>query len=30
MLPPSSVGRKLVMAATGQMMIIFVLFHVAG
>ena len=30
MLPTSSVGRKLVMAATGQMMIIFVLFHVAG
>ncbi len=28
--PTSSVGRKLVMAATGQMMIIFVLFHVAG
>jgi succinate dehydrogenase / fumarate reductase cytochrome b subunit len=30
MLPTSSVGRKLLMAATGQMMIIFVLFHVAG
>jgi succinate dehydrogenase / fumarate reductase, cytochrome b subunit len=30
MLPTSSIGSKLVMAATGQMMIIFVLFHVAG
>src|SRR5512139_3850195 len=26
----STVGRKIVMAATGQLMIIFVLFHVAG
>jgi len=30
MLPTSSVGRKLVMAVTGQMMILFVLGHVAG
>jgi succinate dehydrogenase / fumarate reductase cytochrome b subunit len=30
MLPTSSVARKLLMAATGQMMIIFVIFHVAG
>jgi succinate dehydrogenase / fumarate reductase cytochrome b subunit len=30
MLPTSSVGRKLLMAATGQMMIIFIIFHVAG
>ena len=30
MFPTSSVGRKLLMATTGQMMIIFVLFHVAG
>lgn len=29
-LPASSVGRKLLMAATGQMMIIFIIFHVAG
>jgi succinate dehydrogenase / fumarate reductase cytochrome b subunit len=29
-LPTSSVGRKLVMAATGQMMIIFIILHVAG
>ena len=30
MLPTSSVGRKLLMATTGQMMIIFIIFHVAG
>jgi len=29
-LPTSSVGRKLVMAVTGQLMILFVLGHVAG
>ncbi len=29
-LPTSTVGRKLVMAATGQMMIIFIILHVAG
>ena len=28
--PTSSVGRKLVMAVTGQMMVLFVLGHVAG
>lgn len=30
MLPTSSVGRKLVMAVTGQMMVLFVIGHVAG
>jgi succinate dehydrogenase / fumarate reductase, cytochrome b subunit len=30
MLPTSSVGRKLVMAVTGQMMVLFALGHVAG
>jgi succinate dehydrogenase / fumarate reductase, cytochrome b subunit len=30
MLPASSVARKLLMAATGQMMVLFVLGHVAG
>lgn len=30
LLPTSTVGRKLVMAATGQMMILFIIFHVAG
>jgi succinate dehydrogenase / fumarate reductase cytochrome b subunit len=30
MLPKSSVGSKLLMAATGQAMILFVLFHAAG
>jgi succinate dehydrogenase / fumarate reductase cytochrome b subunit len=30
MLPSSTVGRKLLMAVTGQMMILFIIFHVAG
>lgn len=30
MLPTSSVGRKLVMALTGQIMVLFVIGHVAG
>lgn len=30
MLPTSSVGRKLLMAFTGQMMVLFVIAHVAG
>lgn len=30
MLPTSSVGRKLLMAATGQLMVLFVIGHVAG
>jgi len=30
MLPTSSVGRKLVMAVTGQMMVLFVIGHIAG
>jgi len=29
-LPTSSVGRKLVMAATGQLMVLFVILHVLG
>ncbi|MDA8098624.1 MAG: succinate dehydrogenase cytochrome b subunit [Nitrospiraceae bacterium] len=29
-LPASSVGRKLVMAATGQLMTVFIILHVAG
>jgi len=30
MLPTSSVGRKLLMAVTGQMMVLFVIGHIAG
>jgi succinate dehydrogenase / fumarate reductase cytochrome b subunit len=30
MLPTSSVGRKLVMAATGQLIILFIILHVLG
>jgi len=30
MLPTSSVGRKLVMAVTGQVMVLFVIGHIAG
>jgi len=30
LLPTSSVGRKLVMAATGQLMVLFVILHVLG
>lgn len=30
LLPTSSVGRKLVMAATGQLMLLFVILHVLG
>ncbi|MEK6743942.1 MAG: succinate dehydrogenase cytochrome b subunit [Nitrospirota bacterium] len=30
MLPTSSVGRKLVMAATGQLMVLFIILHVLG
>ncbi len=29
-LPASTVGRKLVMAATGQVMVLFIILHVAG
>jgi succinate dehydrogenase / fumarate reductase cytochrome b subunit len=30
LLPTSSVGRKIVMALTGQILIIFILFHISG
>jgi succinate dehydrogenase / fumarate reductase cytochrome b subunit len=30
LLPTSTVGRKLVMAATGQLMVLFLIFHVLG